>query len=336
MQAIGLGLAVGIFLGAAAGEGGKLQRFQSEYIAMGTTTVIVLYASDAATANRAFQAAFERLTFVDRTMSDYDSDSEVMRLCQAAPTAAPVPVSRELCEVLAFAQDLSRRTDGAFDVTVGPLTRLWRRARRRAELPDAGQLQAARNAVGYQHLVVHAEQGTVELRRPGMRIDLGGIAQGYASDLALAALRAQGIHRALVNVSGDINVADPPPGESGWTIGIAPLQPDAPPSHLLSLNNACVTTSGDAFQFVEIAGQRYSHVLDPRTGVGLTQHSSTSVVAKTGVAADALATAVGVLGVEQGLRLIADTPGTAALIVRQVDGQVTTHQSPNFSAYLKR
>ena len=134
-------------------------------------------------------------------------------------------MSKELCEVLAYGQELSRRTEGAFDVTVGPLTRLWRRARRRAELPPAEQLQAARAAVGYQHLVVHAEDCTVELRRPNMRIDLGGIAQGYASDLALAALRAQGIHRGLVNVSGDITVSDAPPGKSGWTIGIAPLEP---------------------------------------------------------------------------------------------------------------
>jgi len=335
MRMIILGLALSTSL-AAAGESASLQRFESQHLAMGTTIVIVLYAPDAPTANRAFEAAFARITHVDKTMSDYDSASEVLQLCSRAPTPAPVPVSKELCEVLAYAQELSRRTDGAFDVTVGPLTKLWRRARRRAEMPDPGLLHTAREAVGYRHLVVDAEHGTVELRRPGMRIDLGGIAQGYASDLALTALRGEGIDRALVNVSGDINVSNPPPNRAGWMIGIAPLRPDEAPSHFLQLANASVTTSGDAWQFVEIGGRRYSHVVDPRTGLGLTERSGVSVVAPTGIAADALATAAGVLGVTQGLRLIENTPGTAALFVRQENGHVTTRQSRGFAAYLKR
>ena len=210
--------------------------------------------------------------------------------------------------MLAYGQELSRRTDGAFDVTVGPLTRLWRRARRREEMPARGTVAGRREAVGYRHLVVHAEDCTVELRRPNMRIDLGGIAQGYASDLALAALQHRESIVALVNVSGDITVSDPPPGESGWTIGIAPLQPDDLPSHFLRLANASVTTSGDAWQFVEIGGQRYSTCSIPARA-GTYRARQFSVVAPTGMAADALATAVGVLGAEQGLHLIEDTPG---------------------------
>jgi thiamine biosynthesis lipoprotein len=171
---------------------------------------------------------------------------------------------------------------------------------------------------------------TAELLRPGMRLDLGGIGQGFAVDEALETLRELGIRRALVNGSGDIGAADPPPGETGWKVGIAPLEPGGKPSRVLLLANRAVSTSGDAFQFVEVDGVRYSHLVDPKTGIGLTDRSSVSIVAPDCTTADALASAVSVLGPKKGLALVERTAGAAALIVRAPQGQIETHVSKRF------
>jgi thiamine biosynthesis lipoprotein len=335
MQAFVLLSAVGCILPSASCDL-KLQRFESSQIHMGTSFAIVLYARDAATANRAFDAAFKRIGDLDSLLSDYISDSEVLQLSKRSPTTEPIPVSDDLCRVLAAAQQLSRRTDGAFDVTVGPLTRLWRRARRRHELPDPERLAEARSSVGYQFLHVDVKQRTVQLSRAGMRLDLGAIAKGYASDEALKALRALGIQQALVNAGGDISVSGRPPDKPGWIVGIAPLEPKADPSHFLQLENVAVATSGDAWQYVEILGQRYSHILDPRSGRGLTTRSSVSVVAPQGMVADSLASAVSVLGREKGLQLIEATPGAAAIIVHVDDGKARTYTSSRLGQYSMR
>ncbi|MFV1964527.1 MAG: FAD:protein FMN transferase [Pirellulaceae bacterium] len=327
MQVLILTFLAGASLPAAPSDASQLRRFESSQIHMGTSFAIVLYAPDAAIANRAFHAAFERIGELDRLMSDYVSDSEVIQLSNRSPTPAPVPVSKDLSRVVAAAQALSRRTDGAFDVTVGPLTRLWRRARRRQQLPDADRLAEARASVGYAFMRVDEANQTVHLSRPKMRLDLGGIAKGYATDAALRVLRSHRIERALVNAGGDIAVSGRPPEKSGWIVGIAPLEPMADPSHFLQVENAAVATSGDAWQYVEILGKRYSHILDPHTGIGLTVRSSVSVVAPTGMAADSLASAVSVLGVERGMELIEATPGAAAMILRVEDGKAKTYTS---------
>jgi thiamine biosynthesis lipoprotein len=303
---------------------------------MGTTFAIVFYARDASTANQAFQVVFDRIRELDNVMSDYDSASEILRLCAASPTPEPVAVSPDLFRVLDASHQLSEQTDGAFDVTVGPLSKLWRRARRRKSLPDPDQLREARQSVGYQHLCVHRDARSVALLRPDMRIDLGGIAKGFAADEALETLRELGIHRALVNAGGDVAVSEPPPGEPHWKVDIAPIEPDGPPAYQVGLVNSAVATSGDAWQYVEIDGQRYSHILDPRTGRPLSARSSVSVIAPTGMAADSLASAVSVLGVGEGLTLIERTPDAAALIVSVEDDQRRTHHSSRLAKFLVR
>jgi thiamine biosynthesis lipoprotein len=302
---------------------------------MGMTFEVTLYAADEATANRAAEAAFRRIAKLNAILSDYDPSSELSRLSDTAGSGQAVKLSDPLWFVLHRSQDLAQRTAGAFDVTVGPLVKLWRRARRQKELPDPKRLAEARAAVGYQHVKLDPVSRTATLARPGMRLDLGGIGAGYAVDQALAVLKEHGIQRAMVDASGDIGVSDPPPGATGWKIGIAPLEkPDGPPSRYLLLSNAAVTTSGDAFQHVEIAGRRYSHIVDPKTGMGLTRPMSVTVIARDCITADSLATAVCVLGPEDGLRLIERTPEAAALIVHGEKGQSRTEVSRRLNALL--
>jgi thiamine biosynthesis lipoprotein len=164
-----------------------------------------------------------------------------------------------------------------------------------------------------------------------MRLDLGAIAKGYATDEALKELAALGIERALINASGGMSIGLAPPGETGWKVGVAPLDMTEEPRQLLLLQECSVATSGDAWQYVEIDGRRYSHILDPRTGIGLTTRSSATVISKNGLIADGLSTAVCVLGPEKGLELIEKTPGACALIMELVDGHTRVHQSSGFS-----
>ena len=294
---------------------------------MAVPVKIVLYAPDAATATRAAKAALARIHQLNSILSDYDPKSELRRLCDTAAAGNGVPVSDDLWRVLHHARTASRSSDGAFDVTVGPVVRLWRRARRRRTLPSPERLDSARLLVDYRLVRLDPKRHAVELLKPGMRLDLGGIAKGYALDEALRVLKKTGTNRAMIDAGGDIVLGDPPPGRPGWRIGVAPLEADGPPSRVLVLSDVAVATSGDRWQFVEIGGRRYSHIVDPRTGMALTDHGSVTVVAPDGITADALASAVSVLGPEKGLKLIESTPGAAAFIVRAPEGKIETYQS---------
>jgi thiamine biosynthesis lipoprotein len=297
---------------------------------MGTQFQVVVYAADEAAAKRAAKAAFARVAELDGIMSDYKPASELMRLCQKAG-GEPVPVSEELFFVLSRAQDVARRSEGAFDVTVGPVVQLWRRARKTREMPDAKELARARELVGYEKLRLDDRKRTVQLTKPGMRLDLGGIAKGYAADEALAVLKKDGLTRALVAAGGDIAAGDPPPDATGWKVGMASLQdPDGKPIQHLLLSNAAISTSGDSEQFVEIGGKRYSHIVDPRTGIGLVGRMSVTVVARQGITADSLTKTVCVLGKERGLALIEATEGASAMIVRKTERGTETTVSERF------
>src|SRR5262249_14068168 len=154
----------------------------------------------------------------------------------------PVAVSSELFTVLTKAQEVSKKSDGAFDVTVGPVVRLWRLARRTGRMPDVEEVAKARTLVGYRNVRLDAAAKTVQLLKPGMPLDLGGIAKGYSADEALTVLKEHGINSALVAAGGDIAVSGPPPGKEGWDVAIAPLDPGDASPHLL-LSGAAVSTS---------------------------------------------------------------------------------------------
>jgi FAD:protein FMN transferase len=275
---------------------------------MGTLVSIKLYADGPEQAKAAFRAAFARIAELDAALSDYQPESELNRVCRTA-AGKPVAASADLFRVLAASQKLAVETGGAFDVTLGPVIRLWRQARQDHRLPDAAALQAAAAHCGYRKLRLDAGRQTVMLDEPGMQLDLGGIAKGYAADAALAVLAGLGIRSALVAASGDLAFGDAPPGQRGWKIGF-----DSP-ACVRYLSNAAVSTSGDEEQHLDVSGHRYSHIIDPATSTGLTIPITVNIVASRGVDADALATAVSVLGAERGLALLEARPGVAGRIV---------------------
>ena len=288
-------------------------RFEFTETHMGTRFKIVVYAATAQAATLASNAAFERIRQLDAIMSDYRETSELMLLCKQA-AGRNVAVSEDLFRVLEKSRQLAERSNGAFDITIGPVVKLWRRARRMGELPDSQRLSEALGLTGYKKLHLDRANRSATLDASGMSLDLGGIAKGYAVDEAMKVLKQNGIHQALIAAGGDIAVSAPPPGAHGWVIGVAPLESTGkPPSRYLLLRGAAVSTSGDAHQYVEIAGVRYSHIVDPRTGLAVTGPSSVTVVAPDCTTTDGLATAASVLGPEQGTKLIDSTPGGAAL-----------------------
>lgn len=324
------------------GEQGQHQRFSRTSLHMGVEFQIVLYAADQKQAEAALDRAFARIAELDKKLSDYDPESELSKLSDTTKfdprdgkefATKPIEVSDDLWTVLAEAQRVSAESTGAFDVTIGPLTKLWRRARRQKELPDAKQLEEARRAVGYESLKLDRAAQTVQLLKPNMRLDLGGIAKGYAVDEALGELAKYGITRALARGSGDIAAGDPPPNEKGWRVGIAPLDPDQAPTRFLILSRQAVSTSGDSRQHLVVDGKRYSHLIDPKTGLGISGRRSVTVIAPKGMLADALDSAICILGPEKGAAL-AEKYGVALyMVVENESGERQEVVSPQFKQF---
>ncbi len=264
-----------------------LSRYTFHHPQMGALFKIILYARDSLTAQAAARAAFTRIDSLDAMLSDYREDSELSRLSARAGDGQWAPVSDELWSLLRKSQEMAALSDGAFDPTVGPLSKLWRKAFRQGEFPDTAALRAAKEKVGYPHLQFHETQQMVCLALPGMRLDLGGIAKGYAVDEAMRVLQRHGLPTALVDGGGDLLAGEPPPGKEGWEIAIGG-------DTLLTISRQAVATSGDTYRYLEWEGRRYSHIIDPRTGVGVAHGLRVTVLAADCTTADALASALSV------------------------------------------
>lgn len=286
---------------AATAEAALVRREYARSV-MGGAARITFFVADEEAALAAAKGVFDLLEAIENALSDYRPAAELMQVNRGAG-GPPLVVGDHLLAALAAARALAEATDGRFDPTIGPAVALWRRARREGLLPSTEESAAALALVDWRDLRLEGEDRTARLLRPGMALDLGGFGKGYAAHEALKFLAAQGIPRALVGLGGDYAAGDPPPGAEGWKIGFAD---GAAP---LVLKNACVSTSGADEQFVEIDGRRYSHIVDPRTGVGLPPGPRMTVVAKDGGTADALATAASVAG-----------PAAARELVRRFHG----------------
>jgi thiamine biosynthesis lipoprotein len=332
MAAIGLILAGTV--GPAAAAGG-LDCWEHRQVLMGVPVRILVYGRNQEAANAAVHAAFERIRELNLIFSDYDEDSEISRLMRTYTPGHPAGVSADLAIVLRASLEISRRSEGAFDVTVSPLVRLWRTSRRTRRLPTPEQVGAAKKRVGYQAVHLDEKRRTVTFDQPGMQLDFGGIVKGYAADEARRVLTSRGFRQALVGLSGDLSLGDPPPGEPGWKIGVAGLEsPGEEPKAFLWLTNCAASTAGDAYQFVEIAGKHYSHLIDPKTGYGITRRVSVTVIAPTGLLSDGLDSAAAILGPERARKLLADTPGVSARYSELTESGPRTFETGDFSRYL--
>jgi thiamine biosynthesis lipoprotein len=284
---------------------GAQERFEFKEMHMGMEVRIVLYAPDVRQARVAARAAFDGIADLENIMSDYRPQSELRRLERR--TGEWVTISGPLLGILAMAKDVAGATKGAFDPTVGPLVTLWRDARLTRRLPSKSALDSARALVGWNRIELDMPASRVRLA-PATRIDLGGIAKGFIIHFAALTLQQREVI-GMVEAGGDIAVSGRPPGRRGWIIALGDT--------VIVLDSGSVSTSGPGAQFVEIDGVRYSHVVDPRTGSALTNGHTVTVTYHVGAIADALATALSVLGPERAQDILARYPGVTASFRRE-------------------
>jgi len=295
---------------------------------MGTFARVVVVAENSKTAQESIEAAFIKINRVDDLMSDYKDDSEISRVNKEA-FHQPVEVSQSTFDVLQKSIEFSELSDGAFDVTVGPLVDIWRLAAEANSVPSEDELSVARSKVGYEKLILDANQMTARFAVDGMRIDLGGIAKGYAIDKAIEAMQTTGAIGGMVDIGGDIRCFGRPSGKKFWLIGLQdpnensdfrfPIS-DFPvgtgmPLLVLKLTDDAVATSGGYRRFALIDGKRFSHIINRQTGESAQGLASITIISKNAIDTDALATAVSVLGVEKGLALIESILQAEAILI---------------------
>lgn len=295
---------------------------------MGTFARVVVIANDYKKAEECIEAAFIEINEVDDLMSDYKDDSEISLVNKDAFNQ-PVEVSRPTFDVLQKSVEFSRISAGAFDVTIGPLVDLWHAAAEANSIPAEDELSLARSKVGYEKLILDANDVTVKFTVEGMRIDLGGVAKGYAIDKAIERMQAAGAIGGMVDIGGDVRCFGRPSGKQSWLIAlqdpndisesrfpISDFTVGADTSLLvLQLADAAVATSGGYRRFTSIDGRRFSHIINRRTGESAQSLSSVTVIAPSAIDADALATAVSVLGMKKGLALIESIPTAEAILI---------------------
>ena len=297
---------------------------------MGTQFNLTFYAPDSLIAQRANAAVSARMDSLNQIMSDYLDGSEINRLSATSGSGRWVPVSPELFDVLQKARTIAQLSNGRFDPTVGPLSLLWRRAVRRKEFPSATERRRARRAVGYRLMELDNSTRSVRLRRAGMRLDVGGIGQGFAIDEASKVLHRFDIQSALIDLGGDILAGDAPPNTTGWRVGIGSGKAADADTTTILLKNAAITTSGDTYRFLEHNGQRYSHIMNPRSGLGLRHFVRATVLAPDGYRADALTKVFSVVGLRKSRRLIKRFPDAKLLILENKKNRLRKWQSAGF------
>jgi len=315
-----------------------LQQFTYQQQKMGTIFQIVLYCDNEKIADDAAEAAWNRIDKLNDTFSDYDPNSELSLLSRktdSGPMPASVDVSDDMWDLLTRCVEAAQLSDGAFDITVGPLTRLQRQSRKDGKLPDAAKLKEAISNIGWRYIKLDKDHHRVQLTHAHMQLDVGGIAKGYTSDQVLKLLASRGITRALVGAAGDIAVGDPPPGRPDWRVAIQSLKDPEQISDYVHFHNFAVSTSGDTYRSATVNGKRYSHIIDPRTGLGLTYRIGVTTLAPQGTLADWSATAVSIMGPEKGLAMIERLDGAAARIVTIDDaGNERVYESKRFAKLL--
>lgn len=280
------------------------ERYEFAAGKLGTVCKIIFYATDSTFAYNASQKAWKKIDELNDILSDYNENSEIRRLADSSGIGREIQVSKILYDIIEHSLEFSRLSHGAFDITIGNYVQLWRRARRQGILPTKEQLAKAKKATGYQKIKLDPQKQAVKLKVRGMRLDVGGIGKGFIADEVLKLLDSLSIGSALVDLGGDISISNAPPQQEGWRIETGYKDKSGQfVGRELILKNCAVATSGDLYQFISIGGKRYSHIINPKTGLGLTEMGQVTVIAPNGTAADALASAVSVLGKRKGLKL---------------------------------
>ena len=308
------------------------KKFSYSEMKMGSPFNIIIVSADSVKANHLARKSFELVDSLSHIFSNYDSSSELSKI-NAAAGLLPFKMSTSMLDLVQKSQDAYIQSKGTYDISIGPLSTLWRNARKAKLFPDSSTVVATKKLVSFAQVKINKRLGTIFLPNADMQLDFGGIAKGYIAQWVINYLKANGIQQALADAGGDIVMSGTPMNSKGWVIGVnVPETTDDLINKKLQLSNCSVATSGDVYQFIEYKGVKYSHIINPLTGYGVTNLRNVTIIAKTGATADWLATACSILPIKEAKQL-AISNQAALLITTLKNGKLIFEATPNFKNY---
>lgn len=312
----------------------QLKRFQFIENKMGSPFHLIFYHHDSTEAAAIAKECFLIVDTLNNTFSDYTPKSEVGKLASQSNHSSFL-LSDELFSMILRSHDAWIRSGKTFDITIGSLTHLWRGAKAEKRFPSNEEIAKAKRSSGLDNLVIYIKKKKISFLKQGMLFDFGGIVKGYAAQKMIDHLKTKNISIALADAGGDIAMSDPPPGKNGWNIAInLPEQENELMDRQLELKNCAVATSGDVYNYILHDGKKYSHIIDPRTGYGVTSQRNVTVIAKDGATADWMATACSILPIKKALEL-AKKENAALLIATIKNEKIIIYKTKNFEGYFQ-
>ena len=307
-------------------------RFSFSEQKMGSPLHIIFYAQDSVNANKQARACFELIDSLNHIFSNYDSSSELTSINNNAGIAKNI-ASPLMWELIMQSKEAYIKSKGAYNIAMGPLTQLWRTARRLKQFPSQVQIKNKLLLCDFNKIQLNNQDHSIYLPAKGMQLDFGGIGKGYIAQKVVDYLKKEGVTASLVDAGGDIVFGDAPPNKKGWIVGVnQPEKTDDLLPEKLQLHNMSVATSGDVYQFIEHAGKKYSHIINPLTGYGVTSLRNVTVIANNGADADWLATACSILPINEAKRL-ALSLHAELLITESVNNQLKRNNTKGFDKY---
>ena len=307
-------------------------KFSYSEMKMGSPFNIIIISADSVKANHLARKSFQLVDSLNHIFSNYDSSSELSKI-NASAGLLPYKMSPVMLDLVQKAKQAFIQSKGAYDISIGPLSSLWRNARKSKDFPNTNTVLASKKLVGLAQVKINKRLGTIFLPSAGMQLDFGGIAKGYIAQWVINYLKTSGVQQALADAGGDIVMSGAPLNTKGWIIGVnLPETTDDLVSKKLQLSNTAVATSGDVYQYFEKEGVKYSHIINPLTGYGVTNLRNVTIIAKTGATADWLATACSILPVKQA-KALALSNHAALLISTLQKGKLHFDATDNFKNY---
>lgn len=310
----------------------QTRKFSYSEMKMGSPFNLIIVSTDSNKANHLARKSYELVDSLSHIFSNYDSSSELSKI-NASAGLLPCKMSTAMLDLVQKSQYAYIQSKGAYDISIGPLSILWRNARKAKLFPEASTVIATKKLVSFAQVKINKRLGTIFLPNADMQLDFGGIAKGYIAEWVINYLKANGIQQALADAGGDIVMSGAPLNQKGWLIAVnLPESTDELMNKKLQLSNCSVATSGDVYQFIEYKGVKYSHIINPLTGYGVTNLRNVTIIAKTGSTADWLATACSILPIKEAKQL-AISNQAALLITTLKNGKLVFEATPNFKNY---
>ena len=308
----------------------QTKRYRFSEQKMGSEFTILLYHSDSNKAQIAASNAFKIADSLNYSFSDYLINSEVSKLSKTAGTDQWVRVSADLMEIIEKSNYAWIKSKGTFDITVGRLTKLWRKNKKDKKLPNQDSLKIALGTTGMKFVQINKNLGLIKLKKKGTQIDLGGIGKGFAAQKMLDYLKSQNITTALCDAAGNMAIGDAPPDTNGWNIAVQiPNKTQTLLNQMLQITNRSISTSGDLYQYFEVNKKKYSHIINPKTGLGITSQKQVTIICENATRADWLSTACCILPTKKALNL-AKKENAEILIIESKNHKMIQTKSKKF------